>query len=96
MTCDSSLINALGDPNPNTVEPLSGPKNALPAACGCLPHLLSPEMVASALGVSERTLERWRCIGEGPRFVKLTRNVVRYTKEDVASFVAEKVKINTI
>lgn len=96
MTCDSSLINTLGDPNPNTVEPLSGRKSGLPAPCGCLPHLLSPERVASALGVSERTLERWRCIGEGPRFVKLTRNVVRYTNEDVANFVAAKLKDNTI
>ena len=57
--------------------------------------LLTPAAVSELLGVAERTLERWRITGEGPRYVKLTRKVVRYLADDLATFVAERVKANT-
>lgn len=41
---------------------------------------------ADALGVSERTLERWRVEGRGPRFVKLGKRV-GYTEADLRAFV---------
>jgi len=85
MTNSTSHDTELTDASPANVAPAPG-----------IPRLLTPEDVAAALCVSERTLERWRYIGEGPRFVKLTRNTVRYTQEDLASFVAERIKANTI
>ncbi len=40
--------------------------------------LLTTEQAAKRLGLSARTLERFRASGEGPEFVKMGR-AVRYT-----------------
>lgn len=43
---------------------------------------------APLVGVSVRTLQKWRRIpGHGPRFRKLGK-MVRYTQEDIAAFLA--------
>jgi predicted DNA-binding transcriptional regulator AlpA len=60
-----------------------------------LPRLLTPQEVADMLGLTERTLERWRITGEGPRYSKLSRSTVRYLREDVATFVADRLRANT-
>lgn len=60
-----------------------------------LPRLLTPQTVAEMLGVTERTLERWRITGEGPRYAKLSRSSVRYQHEDVAGFIADRLRANT-
>lgn len=68
---------------------------AMQQASAEMQKLLTPTAVSELLGVAERTLERWRITGEGPRYVKLTRKVVRYLADDLAAFVAERVKANT-
>ena len=60
-----------------------------------IPKLLTPQAVADVLGLTERTLERWRITGEGPRFIKLSRSTVRYTADEVAAFVAARIKAST-
>lgn len=40
---------------------------------------LTPQQAAEFLGVSTRTLQRWRTSGEGPRFTQ-RRQVVRYAR----------------
>lgn len=60
-----------------------------------LPALLTPAQVAEYLGVGQKTLERWRSTGDGPRYVKLSKSTVRYMPADVAGFVAERLKSNT-
>jgi hypothetical protein len=65
------------------------------AAAQAMPKLLTPEQVAVALGVTERTLERWRITGDGPPYVSLTRSTVRYSEQALAAFVAARVKENT-
>jgi hypothetical protein len=45
-------------------------------------------------GISPRTLERWRWLGEGPRFLKLGGRVV-YRLEDIEAFEAEKLRSST-
>lgn len=75
-----------------TADPLV---TAMQQASAEMQKLLTPAAVSELLGVAERTLERWRITGEGPRYVKLTRKVVRYLADDVATFVAERVKANT-
>ncbi len=44
---------------------------AMEAAGHAVPALLTPEQVAGLLGVSDRTLERWRSTGEGPSYMSL-------------------------
>lgn len=68
---------------------------AMNAAEAGVPRLLTPANVAEQLGLTERTLERWRITGEGPRFVKLSRSSVRYLAEDITAFIADRLRANT-
>jgi excisionase family DNA binding protein len=49
-------------------------------------RLLTQREAAEYLGLSERTLERWRVIGSRLRYVKLKRGV-RYRQIDLEAFV---------
>lgn len=44
--------------------------------------------LADRWGISERTLERWRWLGEGPAYLKIGGRVV-YRLEDVEHYEAE-------
>ena len=55
---------------------------------GVLQTLLTPKEVAKILGVSVRTLERWRYEGCGPRFCRVGGGV-RYLEEDLLAFVEQ-------
>ena len=56
-------------------------------------HLNQNEL-AERLNISARTLERWRWVGEGPRFLKLGGRVV-YRLEDIEAYEAEQVRDST-
>lgn len=56
--------------------------------------LRSGEWLAEYIGVKIKTLEAWRCRGQGPPFVKIGR-LVRYRKSDVDSWVESRTKRNT-
>jgi len=52
-------------------------------------HLYRPDEVAKRLGISLRTLERWRMTGQGPAFVTLAPGrLVRYSGAAIAAFLA--------
>jgi predicted DNA-binding transcriptional regulator AlpA len=75
-----------------TADPITA---VMDQAAAELTPLLTPQEVANMLGLTERTLERWRITGEGPRYSKLSRSTVRYMREDVVSFVADRLRANT-
>ena len=52
-------------------------------------QLMPQSAVALRLGISERTLERKRCDGTGPKFVRVGR-LVRYTARDLESWLAAR------
>ena len=56
--------------------------------------LLTQREVALALRCSERTLERWRVQGIGPRFVRLNASI-RYRQQDLDAHVAARVVAST-
>jgi hypothetical protein len=56
-------------------------------------HLNQGE-VAKRWGFSPRTLENWRCRGEGPRFLKIGGKVV-YRLEDVEVFEQNQLRAKT-
>lgn len=41
---------------------------------------------AEFLGVSVRTLQKWRVVGGGPVFAKISRKLVRYSRRDLLAF----------
>jgi predicted site-specific integrase-resolvase len=56
---------------------------------------LNQKEVAQRWSVSPRTLERWRWIGQGPRFLKVGRRVV-YRIEDIEAYEAEQLRTSTL
>jgi excisionase family DNA binding protein len=50
--------------------------------------LYTQREAAAVLRLSERTLERWRVQGIGPRFVRLGRRSIRYPQQNVEAYVA--------
>jgi predicted site-specific integrase-resolvase len=50
--------------------------------------------VAERWHISPRTLERWRWIGEGPRFLKVGGRVI-YRLEDVEAYEREQLRRST-
>jgi predicted DNA-binding transcriptional regulator AlpA len=49
-------------------------------------HLLTECEASAALGLSVRTLQKWRLCGRGPRFLKLG-SAVRYDPADLDRFI---------
>ncbi|MBG52200.1 MAG: hypothetical protein CML99_07250 [Rhodobiaceae bacterium] len=48
--------------------------------------ILTTTEAAAYLGLAISTLNKWRCYGDGPQFVKLGR-AVRYKRDDLDCFV---------
>jgi predicted DNA-binding transcriptional regulator AlpA len=61
---------------------------------GAVP-LLSEKQVAAMLGLEPPTLRNWRVKGQGPRFVRLSRRAVRYSRADVEEWVASRKRRST-
>jgi predicted DNA-binding transcriptional regulator AlpA len=53
--------------------------------------LLKPEDVAEITGLSVETLAQWRSQKRGPKFVKISRNCVRYRQSDLDAWVSERI-----
>ena len=57
--------------------------------------LLSEGQVAKWLGYSTRTLQKWRWLGAGPPFVRISPRSVRYRRRDVADWIEGNLRIST-
>ena len=58
------------------------------------PACLNQRDLARRWSMSERTLERWRWLGQGPQFLKLGGRVA-YRLEDIEAFEAEQLRQST-
>lgn len=61
---------------------------------GCDPAFDTMQCAAYT-GLAAAYLEKLRCIGSGPRFLKYGRRAVRYTKQDVDVWMAAHAIGNT-
>jgi predicted DNA-binding transcriptional regulator AlpA len=60
--------------------------------------LINEHEAAERLGLSFRTLQRWRYQGGGPRFVKVgpaKKSAVRYRESDIDEYIASGVHATT-
>ena len=48
---------------------------------------MTERQAASLLGVSPRSLQRWRVSGDGPKFSKVGRRKVLYRERDISSYI---------
>ena len=53
--------------------------------------MLSPVQTAVSLGVSVRTLERWREAGTGPGFVKTAADKIAYPLDELINWLADQI-----
>ena len=56
--------------------------------------LLTPTQAAEVLGVQKQTLAKWRCYGDGPKFIHVGR-LCRYRPEDVREWIEENQRRHT-
>ena len=56
--------------------------------------LLTGREAAHVLRLSERTIERMRVAGTGPRFVRINHSI-RYREQDLEAYVAARVVAST-
>jgi predicted DNA-binding transcriptional regulator AlpA len=57
-------------------------------------NMLTQREAATILRLSERTLERMRGAGNGPRFVRCNRSV-RYRLADIEAFISARIVCST-
>lgn len=67
---------------------MSNAPNPLSAADQDL--LITTKQAADLLGVSPRSLEKWRLIGCGPAYRKLAGRLVRYALADLDDFAGDR------
>lgn len=53
-------------------------------------QLLNEHDAAELLGYSVRTLQKWRVVGGGPKFVKVSARSIRYRVKDLLDWIAER------
>ena len=70
------------------MHPTTAKKKPNAATAAPLEKLLTAAEVAELLGITEGTLERWRCYGQGPICVKIG-GAARYRPSDIAAYVAK-------
>ena len=55
--------------------------------------IYTPAETAALLGIAERTLTNWRCVGKGPRPTRLhegERAPVKYVGSAIAAYLADR------
>lgn len=57
--------------------------------------LLNVRQAAARLGLSKSTLDKMRCAGKGPRFIKSTDRAVRYDPADLDAWIANRRRTST-
>jgi len=93
-------------PTPHTLS-LDGKDKCIMADCNCStqenssgfsPSLMTERDAALMLAVSAQTLRNWRCIGRGPKFLRLgggRRGLVRYQASDIQAYLRDRILGNS-
>ncbi len=53
-------------------------------------QLLTETEAANLLNLTTRALQAWRCRGEGPKFIRISRRCIRYRREDLLQWIGER------
>jgi hypothetical protein len=60
-----------------------------------LDALIAEMHAARFLGVSARSLQKWRCEGGGPNFVRVSSRCIRYRRRDLIEWSESRLKSST-
>lgn len=78
----------------NARKPLRAHIKETPAT-DIVPRLLNVRQAAARLGLSKSTLDKMRCVGKGPRFIRSTDRAVRYDPADLDAWISERRRRST-
>lgn len=73
----------------------ASPANEHGASATATNGLLNVRQAALRLGLSKSTLDKMRCAGKGPRFIKSTDRAVRYDPADLEAWIANRRRTST-
>jgi predicted DNA-binding transcriptional regulator AlpA len=57
--------------------------------------LMRTRETSAYTGIAESTLEKWRCAGIGPRYIKLNGRIVVYDPDELDRFAEERTQNST-
>lgn len=77
-------------PRPTSPRPQPAPRPRRERIVTPAPLLLNVREAAARLGLSKSTLDKMRCAGKGPRYVKSTDRAVRYDPADLDAWIAAR------
>lgn len=86
---------ASGAPIQPAATPTATASGPMPDAERSRTDLITPDQAAAILSLNAKVLERWRGTGQGPAYIRLTSKSIRYRREDIDAFVAERVRAST-
>lgn len=67
----------------------------LPPQVDTKPELLTETEAGKRLGFSIRSLQKWRCYGGGPRFIRVSARAIRYRPADLEQWIKDRAKTST-
>ena len=76
------------------MESSANTTNVIGLSAGVGKSLLTGDMAATYLGLTKRTLERWRVNGSGPKFVKVGKKIL-YRPSDLEAWMTTRTFANT-
>lgn len=59
------------------------------------PILLTEKQAARILGLSIRTLQKWRMTGNGPKYIRCSARAIRYEHQHLTEFIEARVRQST-
>lgn len=90
LSCPDGLIFTA-----KTVRPSPAPETPTMLDVWNGEALLTTHQAAALLGLSSRTLEGYRWKGGGPQFVAIARNLIRYRRADLRTWMEERIAPHT-
>jgi predicted DNA-binding transcriptional regulator AlpA len=104
--CDQADLFGASHPPARPERPPPGPRSSFakrpPAPARTPPNnapapnaLLNVRQAAERLGLSKSTLDKMRCAGKGPRFIKSTDRAVRYDPADLDAWITARRRSST-
>ncbi len=58
-------------------------------------QLLNEKQAAAFLGYTPRAMQKWRCVGSGPQFVRVSQCSIRYRLKDLTAWIDSRLRTST-
>ena len=80
---------------PATVTGMAGTPRGPPDASDYWYALINEKAAAVFLGLTDRTLQKFRQMGGGPRYIRLSSRCLRYRRVDLREWAEARVRTST-